>query len=218
MPQHKEDSLNDFNFLEKLELQGSLRILLEEKGFPIVFLIDENHDNLNNCIDKNVKNAIALIAKAKVDIVGVECFAGGKSWDSEKMEYSDNYFNKKLDDRYAESYKSSNIKFSDGLKLKFNNYIFGVESFGMVHRMGEDFAIGGKYYGTDVSAHPLNNERSKHFIRTLFEHHHDNNLKGNLILNCGIHHNRDIENWIEKKEIEKIANQKASYIRLNTID
>lgn len=218
MSQDKEQNLEGLGIELPSKLLGDLRILRAEKGLPTVFLIDENHDNLNNCIDKNIENATELINKVQVVLVGVESWAGGKSWDPEDQIYSETYSNKKMDDYYAKQYKSDKAKFVNELKNNHSNLIYGVESFGMMHRIGEDFMEGNLYYGTEVSDHPLHKSRSAHFIKTLFENYNYENLKGNLILNCGSNHNTHIEEWVSNGEIDSIANFKANYVRINTIE
>lgn len=213
-----EYNLQHLGIVLPISLEGNLRILSEEIGLPTVFLFDEHHENLNSCIDKNIENAKELINKGDVVIVGVESLAGGKSWDSEKQRYSENYSNKKMDDYYANIYKSDHAKFINELNINYSKYIHGVESFGMMHRIGEDFLAGKDYYETEIPDHPLHKTRSEHFIRTLFEYYTLKNLKGNLILNCGSNHNAHIEEWVNNNEIDEIVNFRANYIRINTID
>ncbi|MCU0359455.1 MAG: hypothetical protein MUF75_01860 [Bacteroidia bacterium] len=201
-----------------VELIGRLTFLRTEENLPIVFLFDEHHGNLNSCIEKNIANAIELIVKAKVVLVGVESLAGGKSWDSENQEYSNDYSNKKLDDYYATVYKNSVTKFADEVSKYSKDLVCGVESFGMMHRIGEDCLEGNFHFGKDVSLHTLNESRSKHFIKTLFENYNLKGIQGNLILNCGGNHNSHIEQWITSGEMDDIVGIRANYIRINTIN
>ena len=212
----QEYDLKNYGIELPVELIGNLTFLNFKKGLTTVFLFDEHHENLNNCIDKNIANAIELIEKGKVDLVGAESFAGGRSWDSENQKYSNDYSNKKMDDYYAKIYKNSVTKFADEVSQFSNSIVCGVESFGMMHRIGEDCLEGNLHFEKDVSTHPLNESRSKHFIQTLFEVRTNLNLKGNLILNCGSNHNADLEKLINSGEIDEITMVKANYIRLNT--
>lgn len=211
-------NLSEFGIVEPIEIIGTYDILFFEKDAPIVFLIDENHDNLNNCIAKNIVNAFELIQNVNIAIVGVESLAGGKSWDFENRIYSESYPNKKFDDLFVKRYKSDCTKFADEIKKLNPSIICGVESFGMTHVIEEDFLPGGLFEGKEITDHPLNKERSKHFIKTLFEKRNELGLDGNLILNCGSNHNSDIEEWVNNNEIHSITGFKASYIRLNAID
>jgi hypothetical protein len=203
--------LKNFGFDLTIELIGNVTFLRTEIGLPIVFLFDEHHGNLNNCIDKNIVNAIELIYNGNVVLVGVESLAGGKSWDIENRIYSDDYPNKKFDDLFIKEYKSSVTKFADEVKKVQNNSVCGVECYGMTHIISEDISLGNYH---DVKTHPLNIERSKHFLQTLFENDLNN---GNLILNCGSDHITHIEEWILSEEIDNIAGYKANYIRINNI-
>lgn len=209
----KEYDLKNYGIEEPVEVIGSLTFLKFKTGLPTVFLFDEHHGNLNNCINKNIANAIELITKGHVVLVGVESLAGGKSWDYKNQKYSEVYPDKKLDDFFVKNYKSSVTKFAVEVAKNFKNGIRGIECFGMMHIIMEDIVLD-KYQ--EVQSHPLNIERSKHFIKTLFESY---NVKdGNLILNCGSEHNTHIVNWINNGEIDGITGIEANYIRINTID
>lgn len=203
--------LNKFGITTPVTLEGEVRTLRFEEGLPTAFLFDENHSNLNNCIDKNILNAIELINKGRVTIIGVESLAGGKSWDTENREYNEVYFDKKADDYYVKEYKSAGTKFADEVKKVTKDGICGVECWGMMHNISEDIVL--KKY-IEASIHPLNIKRSEHFIKTLFEKYSIN--KGNLILNCGSNHNAHIEKWVMDGEIDLRVGTKANYIRINT--
>ena len=96
--------------------------------------------------------------------------------------------------------------------------LFGVECRDMLDKIQCDLSISDNiHYGNPVSLHPLNKDRSKHFIKTLFEHWNSKGSTGNLILNCGLNHNNHIVEFIEDDHIENITGVKANYIRLNTI-
>ncbi|HET6225103.1 MAG TPA: hypothetical protein VFF27_02420 [Bacteroidia bacterium] len=212
MPQLKKYNFMEVGIKSPLNLNGDLQTLRNEAGLPIVFLIDESHDNLNSCINKNIENAIELIKNADVRIIGVESRYGGKLWNEGDEEYEEENDN-------ANDYKGGCTTFEDGLKEEYENYLFGVESFGIMSKIACSFGKGNGLDSIDkISDHHLNKLRSKHFIKTLFEHHQANEVKGNLLLNCGRDHNTHIEEWIKSGEIDEIANHRANYIRINTID
>lgn len=208
-------NLKDFGIEQNLNILGSYKILLIEKNAPIVFLIDEHHDNINNCIDNNILNAKELLEKGNVSIIGVESLAGGKKWDEEINDYSEEGFADKLEAKYYTDWKSSCTKFADELNIDNLEKVFGVECIGMMNKIETDLYDG--VYEC-VTNHPLNRKRSKHFIRTLFEKRNELKLEGNIVLNCGSNHNSDIESMIISGKIEEIADCKASYIRLNAIE
>lgn len=210
---HKEYSLTDFGIKQPLVLLGTLEILRTEL-FPTVFLIDEEHHN-KECIENNIKNANELIAKANVEIIGVESHSGGKQWDEYKGVYSS-------DEQYDESINNIFVNdcpdFADELSKNYKDRIYGVECIGMLNRIQCDLTVNdNEYFGKPIAEHPLNKERSKHFILTLFKIRNCLNLKGNLALNCGGNHNSHIKEWIENGTIDEITNCKANYIRLNAI-
>lgn len=201
------------------DLIGTSKVLRFHEGCPIVFLIDENHDNLNNCIQSNIQNAILLIDNAKVVLIGVESQAGGKAWDYKQQRYGD-YLEWNFDrDNFIKPYKSRCTTFANSCAKHEGANIIGVECWGMTHKIQADiFEEDSEYYGIDAAEHPLNFERSKHFIQTLFEEYNAQNLNGNLILNCGSNHNKHIEEMINQNEIDSITGMPATYIRINTIN
>lgn len=215
MPKSQEYNWKEYGIELPLILIGSIEILHIETNSPIVFLIDETHDNLNS-INDNVQNAIELIKKAKVDIVGVESHRGGKQWGD-----YDEVYRPTVEIRNVKQFKKSvNTcpNFAIQIPGIYQDFVFGVEHEGMFNKIHCNLSVDDNpYFGKPVVNHPLNIERSKHFIRTLFEIRERVNGKGNLILNCGSNHNTHIKELIKKSEIEDITLYKASYIRLNTI-
>lgn len=198
-----------------LNLEGDLRVLREEEGLPVVFLFDEEHLS-THCLNNNLYNANELITNANIGIIAVESHSGGQVWNSNLNSYME------VDEEYDNG--SINISpvniwpnFANGLKNNVN-YIYGVECYFMMQQINDEILeSGNQHYGKDIIEHPFNVERSKHFIRTLFEFKIKFNRNGNLILNCGRDHNTDIENWINTNEIDEIAQFRANYVRINTI-
>lgn len=212
----REYNLQNLGIEMPLNLQGDLRILRTQIGLPVVFLFDEEHHN-EGCLNNNLRNAIELITKGNIGIIGVESHSGGQVWDSNLRRYLE------VDDEYDYgSIKISPVNtwpnFANGLKNNVN-FIYGVECYFMMQKLNDDvLEIGNQYFGKDITEHPYNLERSKHFIRSLFElraHLHSN---GNLILNCGRDHNTHIEEWINTNKIDGISGFRANYVRINTID
>ncbi len=202
--------LNEFGITDSVTLEGELRILRFEEGLPTVFLFDENHSNLNNCIDKNIVNAIELIKYGNVKLIGVESEAGGKRWDPTHRVYNEFYFDKKFDDHFIKKYRSAVNKFADEVKKVFKDGVCGVECWGIMENISQDLVKG----FPSASIHPLNLIRSEHFIKTLFANYSTG--KGNLILNCGSNHNTHIEKWVLENEIDLMVGTKANYIRIDT--
>ncbi len=203
--------MNEAQLLELLKiLNGKSEIIRFEENAPIVFLFDENHDNPNNSIERNIKNAEILIRFANIKIIGVESLAGGVEWDTEKESYIeevevDKWYKKTLDE-----YSSNCTIFSDEISIKNTQLIYGVESTGMHDKI---FEVQEK----PEKINKLHELRSRHFIKTLSELYTKNDSKGNLILNCGINHNNHIEEWIHNDTIDGVFKVRATYIRINTI-
>lgn len=203
---NKEYNLSLVGIDKLLNLSGKIEILYCLKGLPIVFLFDEEHNN-DKCAENNIANAIELILKAKVEVIGVESHFGGRFWDKSENAYDDD---EPYDEGKKELPKNDYPYFADRLRNKYKDYIFGVESF----EIASSFELDAK--GDTTS--PLNLMRTEHMVLTLFEHRTRINSNGNLILNCGQNHINHIETWIRNGEIEAIARFKASYLRINTID
>lgn len=205
-----EDDLSKLSLPLDLQLIGHVQLLKFIKDAPIVFLLDENHGNLNNCINNNIINAEILITKAEIGIVGVESLAGGEEWERDTETYydqeSDRFYFKQVSE-----YVSDCTMFVNGLHPSFTHLLQGVESINILDRIFELPVIEGQ-------RHPSHKKRSKHFIKTLFESYSLEKISGNLILNCGIEHNDDIEGWINSNEIDTITEVVASYVRINTIN
>ena len=212
----QEYTFNLFNEYVTVTLYSLATVLRNEENLPTVFLLDENHDNINNCIDKNVDNAMELIAKANVRIVGVESLAGGKEWDRETQKYAENNYNEKWYEESVKLYKNSCTHFANEVKALYPGYVVGVESIGMMNRVADDYS--NNLHRKETGRHALMATRSAHFIKTLFEQYSSKSDSYNLILNCGSEHNTDIENWINSGEIDEIAGTKANYIRINSIN
>ena len=215
MLKSQEYNWTEYGLEQPLNLFGSIEILHIETNSPIVFLIDETHDN-DISTDYNVKNAVELITKANVDIIGVESHRGGRVWDQYYGKYLSTF-----EIRSVKQYKAAVNTypyFALHIPVNYQDFVFGVECEGMLSKIHCNLAVDDNpYFGKPVVNHPLNIERSKHFIRTLFEIRERVNRKGNLILNCGSNHNTHIKEWVDLGEIEIITECKASYIRLNTI-
>jgi hypothetical protein len=215
----KEYDLNNYGIESPVELIGSMTFLKFKKGLPTVFLFDEHHGNLNNCIDKNIVNAIELIEKGDVVLVGVESLAGGKEWDVEIEDYRKDEPNDILYEEFAANWRNNHTKFYDELSVNYEQFIRGVESIGMMDKIEVDlYKVELIQQSEAIKNHHLTKERSKHFLLTLFEIYNSNNLNGNIILNCGSDHNSHIEEWINDNQIDNITNFRANYIRINTID
>lgn len=208
--------LNVIGIEKTILLYGNLEIIQIVQDSPTVFLIDENHDNPNDCIAKNAANAMKLIEFGNVVLVGVESHSGGQEWD----QYDECYIDEFEYHLVSKSTATNTCpEFANSLVQFHPNKVYGVESFGLLSRIETDYGEGNiRSLGVDVRSHVFQRERSRHFIRTLFDMHEKFNLDGNMILNCGSDHNSHIEEWIRSGEIEEISRKRASFIRLNSCD
>lgn len=192
-----EYDLKQFGIESPVNIIGELTIIRCEAGLPTVFLFDENHDNLNECIDKNINNARELIQNANVRLVGVENF-------SSVANLKARFANELIEKNYSDYIKDvENIDLNHQLFCEINDMLDENDSPNLRKL---------------IQNHPLNIKRSKHFIRALLEYYTSNNTNSNLILNCGGDHNTHIEGWVKSNEIDSIAGIKANYIRVNAID
>ena len=212
----KEYNLSSTGIKHPLELLGILKELRIVENAPVVFLFDENHDNENDCISKNIENAKTLIKSSNVVLIGVESMAGGKEWDTEIEDYRTVNSDIENYGRYAISWTNNCKKFCDELKINHGNLIIGVESIGMMDKTETDcYDKNPQDKKAFIKNHRVTKLRSMHFIQTLVSYYSTNSLFGNLILNCGSDHNTHIEEWIKKGEIDEIVGLKATYIRIN---
>jgi hypothetical protein len=199
--------IDNFQSVSLLQLNGNVKVIRNDPSLPFVFLFDENHDNENECIDKNIENAKELISNTNIEIIGVESLAGGRDWNEDTREYVTDDSNEKY---YREvtlkKWKSNCTRFADELSNIYPSLVFGVESVGMMNSI------------EDPNDRIMHQKRSKHFIITLFGIYHDQKLNGNLILNSGSNHNDDIETWILNGEIDAIAGTRSNYVRIDTIN
>jgi hypothetical protein len=212
----KDYNLSNIGIVTTLNLFGSLTMLNNSDNCPIVFLFDENHDNPNECFNKNAANAKELIEKANVVLVGVESHLGGREWD----QYEEGYLE---DSEYGfvceKTRTNTHPEFAYALAKIYPNMVYGVESFGLLGKIQSDYAVNHpRAVDKEVRDHEFQKERSRHFIKTLFEIYNKIYANGNLILNCGRDHNSHIEEWIEDGQIDEIAGIKARYIRIYTFD
>lgn len=200
--------LKEFGIKEPINIIGNYRILHFEKDAPIVFLIDEMHHN-QNCINNNINNALELIQNANITLIGVESHSGGLKWDQYDQVYLE-------DELYKMEVVNTCPDFANGLLINHEEKIIGVECSDMLDKIYcNQIVMDNPHYGKPIPEHPLNKERSIHFIKTLFEKRNELGLQGNLILNCGSNHNLDIEELIINHKIDDIVDIKASYVRLN---
>jgi hypothetical protein len=184
------------------------KVLVEIPNAPVVFLIDEYHGD-ERSTKENISHATALVKHARVTLIGVESHSGGFEWDQFTEDYvydcdNDPPFDTGEDETPVNTWPM----FAEATRL-LSAKIVGVESWGMFAKQDSECKT-----VEEVRAHPLNAQRSEHFIKTLFELHARNGSVGNLILNAGSEHHNHIANWIADGSIKAKAGQKASYVRI----
>ncbi|WP_289028505.1 hypothetical protein [uncultured Algoriphagus sp.] len=213
-----EFDLSELGIKSKTKLHGKLTIINKNGNGPVVFLFDEHHGNLNDCITRNIENARTLISNCNIELIGVESLAGGIEWDKETEDYVEDDSNERVYKEFTiKGWKNGCTTFSDSLYQDNSGLIIGVESVGMMDKTELDIINSNPEDQNEaIKNHPLTKLRSKHFIQTLLNHYISNNLKGNIILNCGKNHNSHIQEWIETGEINQIVGINAIYVRLNT--
>ena len=86
-----EHDFSIYGIPEAVNLFGSVTSIFAVMNPPIVFLMSENHDS-PQCIEQNIADAVELLAKANVTLVGVESHQGGCEWnDYDGTYYSDRF-------------------------------------------------------------------------------------------------------------------------------
>lgn len=214
----KDYNLNEIGIENPVNLHGSVKKIRIENDAPVVFLLDEHHGNVNDCIIKNIENAKTLISDCNVVLIGVESLAGGKEWDEETKEYAtDNLNEKYYKEVIVKGWKSNCTTFYDELSKEYSHLIIGVESVGMMNKIEVDiYNQNPQDQSSAIQSHTLTRLRSKHFIQTIFDYYTATQLTGNIILNCGSEHNSHIQEWVRNGEIDQIIGLKATFISLNT--
>jgi hypothetical protein len=204
-------------------LEGTSEILYFEEGLPIVFLFDENHDD-ENVIQRNIINAGSLIDNADVELVGVESRFGGQFWSEKTRTYGGPPNEIRLYNDQVELANNQNALIATRINMfeRWVNQIEGI-TFTGIDSLNMTNVISDLWNNREINEetmvnHPINIMRSIHFIKTILEVHNDEQINGNIIINCGRDHNIHIENMINNPEIEIISAHRASYVRINTID
>lgn len=204
-------NLQEIGMPQILELYGNVRIIRKIENAQIIFLFDENHDNPNDCFNKNIENAKELIDKANIGLIGVEGITGGKEWD----QYNECYTNK----NEGQTKISTHLEFASSILEEHPNLVVGVDSFGLCGKIESDFAVNHpRAINREVRTHPFQKERSKHFIRTLIDIKKNKNIVGNMILNCGSDHNNHIRDLINCTEFDEQNISDITFVRLNSYE
>jgi hypothetical protein len=199
--------LQDYGLTQPINIVGQIERLLPGQGVPIVFLIDENHGS-DECIKQNIANATELVLKTGVTLIGVESHRGGLEW----SDYDEGKYTTGFDMGENQEPVNTRPQFADNMRAS-RAKVLGVECLGMSNQQEPDFYEGGSWHGKPMKDHPLDRQRSEHFVRTLFELRRRHKLDGNLILNAGGDHISHIAGFIKDGIIETLAQQKAAYVR-----
>jgi len=189
---------------QPLNLLGTITVLRAIEKAPVIFLIDETHEE--SCIKQNVSNATELVGKCGIKLVGVESLYGGFVWDDViHRGYTEGF---EQGDRLEPA--NNFPQFADALR-KLDVPVVGLECQGLANALESDCVDNP---GPPIGDRPLNLERSRHFVRTLFEIATQRNLTGNMILNAGGNHNTHIATWVADGSIDSMVPVVASYVRL----
>lgn len=152
-------------------------------GAPTVNLIDECHGH-DVSTDDNIKTAVALF-KDRVVLAGVEGYEGGAEYDVHERRYKAVRVHATLsEDTLIGAYP----RFAKGLEAE-GLAVVGVDCAGLSDEL-EAALLEDR---TDPGTIAAQRMRTLHFVRTLAEEAQRRNLRGDLLLNCGSHHNDRIE-------------------------
>lgn len=208
-----------------LEFKAKCICIRDDGRSPIVFLIDERHHNVCH-INENIVIAKNLLAYCNVNLIGVEGYNGGVLYNA-ALERTNSHHSAHITVHY-DRFKITHQRLGEpqqeipiGNDQQFSNamipegrLVVGVDCEGF-----SDKALG---IDTEDFIQPENRQeyslrRSRHFIETLFWEYRKEDITGNLILNCGSHHNEHIRNMILQREIEAVAGMRASYYVIRNI-
>lgn len=174
-----------------VEFDGTLTVLREVDGAPIVFLLDERHGH--DVVLRNIEIGDIVIPN-RVAVIGAESHFAYLSVDEKSAANED--------PRFANHF------------LTQKRCVVGVESEQLYEVQRKEFATG---EWPVLRTHPFNYLRSHFFLAPLFYAWRKlGAAKYHLLLNVGRVHNDDIAKMIERGEIDEIAGQQASYVRIRS--
>jgi hypothetical protein len=205
----KKYALPQIGLAVPLRLEAQLTVLRIVAGAPTVFLVDEYHE-APACIEQNIVNALILIPRAGIDVVGVEGFEGGYQYDDYNGSYTQEYIPGNITE---EKKMSTHPEFAQAMK-EDGRTVVGVDCRGLDSEIVSQIDTG-DYTGA-VKDHPNQKRRSEHMIKTLFLERARVNGTGALLLNAGRNHIDDIKQWIDDNTIDAKAGTPASYIRIRS--
>jgi len=198
-------SLPQIGLAVPLRVEGEITILRVVDGVPVVFLIDEHHET-PACIDQNILNALIIIPRAGIDLVGVEGFEGGFRYDDFQGDYTQDYIDGDLD---PAKQIGTHPEFANAIK-EDGRKVVGVDCRGLDSEIVSQIATG--EYAGEVKDHPNQKRRSEHMIKTLFRERARLMCPGAMILNAGRHHIDDLKVWIDDNTIDGRTGTSAAYI------
>lgn len=158
---------------------------------PIVFLLDENHDVFGS-IKENIANASALVSGAGVMAIGIENVPAGHD-DFAATQASSPYF-LPIPNQPAPAGPFERAIREQGYR------VVGIDSPGWIDQIVTDC---GEHQSAGAAKHPGQVERSKHFVRALFEDFQASRSTGNLLINSGADHNGHIMEIAEQPEAKR---------------
>lgn len=174
-----------------VQIDGTADILRVAANAPVVFMFDEHHSL--PCINMNIANAEMLIAQVAVGLFGVESHKEGC--------------------QIAQGTQLNNFpQFAEHFHA-LGQYVRGLENEQISIDLEDDINNG---IWPAVDQHPFNYIRSHYFLATLFRIRRTDGLHDQLILNVGRKHVDHVAQMIIRGEIDEIAGEPASYVRIRS--
>lgn len=179
---------------------ASVKPIILRVESPTIYIFDEVH-NLTDLIDDNIRIAKTLVQIGEVSLLGVEGCEGDKIAMRDLMHLSD-------DGRcFAERPRMISAMLNEK-----QVEIVGVDSKELSNQIKNEC----RAMQLEASAHPKQETRSAHMIRTLVEKLHSRSGARAAILNAGVRHNDDIERILRATRAQEISAESASFIRIRS--
>lgn len=184
--------------------KAKTELRIHKKGLPNIFLIDEYHEDLS--IKENIFYAKLLKESENIRFIGIEGLISGVEYKEYKNFTKEFAMNQKI---------LGNLSFFVKEMYKCQIPIVGVENEELIRKANDNKR---KNKFSKDYRDPIHFCRTKYFIKNLFVEYRKRDFTSeNVILNCGTHHNDDIQYLIIENKIDEVAEQEANYYRITAL-
>lgn len=148
---------------------------------PIVFLLDEDH-GIPQVVDENVAIADVLVKEFGVTVIGVEDYPARSDYWNVDQPQPPSFLQAMPRQPHTQRRFEKAMRSCEYL-------VVGIDSAGWIEQILNEHSVSP---AMDVAKHHGQVERSKHFVRAIFDEYRARSLTGNALINCGANHNDHI--------------------------